>query len=316
MFKLFVYFKLKSYICSMKTLQILEDYKNKMFTKDIMVKYNISWEKLTKILKENNVYKKNNSLVYTDETLDFLKNNYGKMSNKDISKFLNISEDWLIVKIKQLGIKLKGSGTVYKPNLENIDINSQTFKYFLGWMAADGNISKTYRNISLSITDEEIILKFKEYFPESKLYIQPKKNQKTMYQLMICSTKFGKELEKFGITPNKTKTLNIPSEMWNTDFVRGFFEGDGHIRNTKNGKYDRYEAGFVSASEIFTDQLVYFLNQNNIYCTKTLENNSYYRIRITGKENLFIFYTLLYSNCNQWYLTRKKQILDLLFSNE
>lgn len=300
----------------MKTLQILEDYKNKMFTKDIMAKHKISWEKLTKILKEHNVYKKNNSLSYSEETLSFIKENYGKLSNKEISKILNISEDWLIVKAKQLGLSLRGSGTVSKPILENMDMNTREFKYFLGWMAADGNISKTFRNVSLTIADEEIILRFKEIFPEAKIYIQPKVGQKTMYQLMICSTKFATTLGKFGITPNKTRTLSIPSFVWDKDFVRGFFEGDGHVRNSTRFKIPRYEAGFVSASEIFTNQLIDFLNANNIKASKGLENNSYYRIRLSGKENLHKFYVLLYSNCNQWYLTRKKQILDLLFSNE
>ena len=165
----------------MDNIQILQDYKNKMFTKDIMLKHNISWNKLTKFLKENNVYQKNNSLMYSDEIIEKLKLWYGVISNKDLAKSLNISEDHLVTKIKELKIPLRGSGTVNKPILNYLDYNSDEFYYYLGWMASDGNISKTYRNVSLSITDEEIVNKFHKLFPEAKIYIQPKGKNKTMY---------------------------------------------------------------------------------------------------------------------------------------
>lgn len=301
----------------MNIKNIVQDYKNKMYTKDIVKKYNISWEKLTKILKEEKVYKKNNSLLYSDEIVKSLKSNYGIIPNNVLAKQLGISEDWLISKVKTLGLELVGSGFKNKPLLNLVNRNSQPFKYFLGWLAADGNVSKDYRIVNLAITDKEIIYKFHVIFPEGNIYTTEIENQKTLYKLAICSVLFGKELTKYGIVPNKTRLLSIDKEFICPDLVRGYFEGDGHVRNTKNSKgSNRYEAGFVCASDLFTQQLTDYLKNFNVLTVVKKENDSYYRIRISGKENLFRFYKLIYINCNEWYLDRKKQILDLLFSNE
>lgn len=301
----------------MQLEQLLQDYKNKVQTQDLMKKYSMSWNKLTRILKENNVYVRNNSLGYSDEILLFIKENYSIMSNKDIALKTNISEDWLRVVAKRLNLVKKGSGWKYNSEIENFNYNTNEFSYFLGWMASDGNISKNLQSVSLSLTDKDIILKFKnEMFTSANIYKEEFEKQKTLYKLYIGSKKFSKELEKFGIVPAKTYNLNVPEFVWNNHFVRGFFEGDGHVRNTltvKNTK--RYEAGFVTASEIFCNQLCSYLKNNNIDTVVSIEKKCF-RIRISGKENLFVFYRFLYKDCNNWYLIRKKQILDQLFSNE
>ena len=49
---------------------------------------------------------------------------------------------------------------------------------------------------------------------------------------------------------------------------------------------------------------------------KLVQEKTYFRLRIEGKENLETFYNHIYENCGIWYLNRKKQILDQLFSNE
>lgn len=296
--------------------ELLEDYKNKVYTKDLQIKYNLSYTKLIKILKENKVYKKNNSLSYPDEIPEFIKNNYMTMSNKDIAKELNINEDWLRVTAKNLGLLLKGSGWKYSPEIDNIDFNAKEFSYFLGWLATDGNISKDFRNIKLAITDKEIIDRFIKYFKTGSIYLQTSKRKKTLYSYCIFSNELGKKLNLLGITPNKSRTLSIKKELWNSHFLRGVFEGDGHVRNTLSSKgTKRYEAGFSSESKSFTEQLECYLKENNVKCVVVKEKNVY-RVRISGKDNLRIFYKLLYTDCGNWYLKRKKQILDLLFSNE
>lgn len=298
--------------------KIVKDYLTKMYIKDIQKKYNISYEKLRKILEEEHVYKKFNSLTYSEEILNFIKENYLTTSNKEIAKHLNINEDYLREIALKLNLPKKGSGWKYNENLEKIDLDSNIFHYYLGWLASDGNISKDYRTVKLSITDKEIVDKFQEFFKTGSIYIENKdKPLKPLYIFCISSKSFAKKLSEKGIIPNKSLCLKVKEEIITPEFIRGVFEGDGHVRSTLNssGK-KRFEAGFVTGSYDFALQIKSFLDKNNINSIFYKEDVNTYRVRISGKENLKLFYEILYRNCGNWFLTRKKQILDLLFSNE
>jgi len=300
----------------MELSQLLKDYQDKVPTMILQKKYNLSWKKLTIILKENNVYKKANSLYIKDSSLEYIKENYLIMSNKELAKNLNINEDWLRVLAKKLNLPVKGSGWKYNKTLMTLDKTTNEFNYFLGWMASDGNVSKNFQQVSLSTIDKEIVDKFKIIFPSASVYVSVKEINKDIYKLFIGSIKFAKYLNSIGITPNKSKTLNVSKELWNFHFVRGFFEGDGHVRKTSlKDKNIRYCVGFVCASEIFISDLQDFLQKNKIE-SKLTKEKSFFRLNINGKENVKMFYKQVYKNCDKWYLLRKKQILDQLFSNE
>ncbi len=297
--------------------QLIIDYKNRMFVKDIQVKYSLSYSKVTKILKEAGVYKKHGSLHLKEGSSDFIKTNYYKMSNKDIAKYLNISDDTVRLTAKKLGLEKKGSGWKEHTLLKNIgaDLQSKEFRYFLGWIAADGNVNKKGYGTSLSITDEIVVDNFLSIFPHAKKY-HTEKLTKDMYQLSIGSKEFNTYMRGLGFTPNKTYTLKVKDSLFTPEFVRGFFEGDGHVRKTTaKSKYTRYEAGFVCASKDFIIQLQNYLAINSIKTT-LYQEKTYYRLRITSRETLKAFYNLIYTNCGKWYLPRKKQILDQLFSDE
>lgn len=300
----------------MELSQLIKDYKNKIPTKDLQIKYNLSWKKLTDILKKENVYKKHNSLIISNIKLDYIKKNYMLFSNNQIAKHLNINENWLREIAKKLNLPVKGSGWKRNIHIENLDYSTNEFQYFLGWIAADGSISKNLHNISLSITDKEISERFLKVFPTASIYHKKYGYKKDQYIFHLCSKKLAIYLGTLGLIPNKTKKLHITSSLWNSHFVRGFFEGDGHVRKTKeNSKYVRYSIGFVCASEKFIYSLKKYLDSKNIN-SKVKKENTYFRLNIEGKIMVNKFYKLIYKNCGIWYLNRKKQILDQLFSNE
>jgi hypothetical protein len=303
----------------MNTTQLIQDYLNKIPTTQLQIKYGIGWKKLTNILKENNVYKKNNSMSYSSKVEEYVRLNYWIMSNKDLAKNTGIQEDGVRVLAKRLGFSLKGSGWKFRDVISKLDKNSKEFLYFLGWIASDGCVNKQFNATVLKIADKEIIDKLSVLFPEiNSIYSYKKRceNCKKMYDLHIFSKELALYLNSLGITPNKSKTLFVEEKILNNHFVRGFFEGDGHVRNTSTSrKHVRYEAGFVSASEKFTNQLVNYINSQNIFVKVTKEKNCF-RMRISGKDNLEKFYHFIYKDCDKWYLLRKKQILDQLFSNK
>lgn len=151
--------------------ELFNDYKNQVPNTVLMSKYNLSNYSLIKILKKEGIYSKCNSLKYSKEKINYIKDNYFKMSNKEIASNLNISEDWL----SQTAIKLnlfKGKGWKFNSDIDNLDLNSKEFYYFLGWIASDGNINKKLLNIKLGITDKDIIDNFKSIFTNSSVYVQ------------------------------------------------------------------------------------------------------------------------------------------------
>lgn len=150
-------------------------------------------------------------------------------------------------------------------------IDSEEKAYFLGFLAADGTISDngeqgTYSiKLVVSFKDIDILEKMKKAFnSEAKIHIvnietnlpQGGKCKSTTSSLLICNKKLVRDIEKYGITPRKSLTLNvntdlIPKEL-QRHFIRGLIDGDGSFglydRKTKTEKIKwSYTVGLISS---------------------------------------------------------------------
>src|SRR3989344_5923597 len=113
---------------------------------------------------------------------------------------------------------------------------SSEMAYVLGFFVADGNMIRNKRGayfISIEITDKDILEKMKKAIGSTHK-ISIRKNQfpeKDSYRLQIGSKAMFNDLLKLGITPNKSKTIDLPEIPKNyfSDFLRGYFDGDGCI---------------------------------------------------------------------------------------
>lgn len=290
--------------------QILEDYQNKVFVKDIMLKYSLSHRKLKAFLEEKGVYQKHSALLMSKEKENFIVENYSKMSNLDIAKTLNISEDWLTQKAKKLGLMVKGSGWKYENNnyFNTIDTNSPEFHYFLGWVCSDGNVSKNLLQTNITTKDREIVELFQSIYPFGKIYDSKTQKGEPIFHFTILSKDFARNMENIGVTPNKSKTLDIDEKWLTSDFIRGYFEGDGCIRK------NRFEISFVGASDAILLKIVKRLEQEKITVSMNSEG-SYFRIHIYNRTNICKFYSFVYLDCKNLFLMRKREIFDRLLSN-
>lgn len=198
-------------------------------------------------------------------------------------------------------------------------IDTEKKAYILGFLIADGTIMKikrskdyTYRiSFSNSIDDKEAIdLIHSEICPESKISTYTntnKKKAKVTYALSWTSKHMYETLTSYNILPRKTydKTFKlpeniVPEHLWR-HFIRGFFDGDGHV--------DYETVNFIFSSEPFLKQVM-----------KTFENFNYRIYHIQGKttdywnvtigtENRKInrcIYHYLYDNAT-CFLNRKKE---------
>lgn len=159
------------------------------------------------------------------------------------------------------------------PIYRKVDINffkiwSEEMAYVLGFFVADGNMIRGKRGncyISFHITDREILEKIKKVLKSNhKIAIRMRsyrKKQKDGYRLQIGSKEMFSDLEKLGLTPNKSLTIQFPTipRSYLSHFVRGYFDGDGHVGITTYRRADTrskhfrtvFSCGFTSGSKDF-----------------------------------------------------------------
>lgn len=210
------------------------------------------------------------------------------------------------------------------------EIDTAEKAYWLGFLYADGCITRFYRgerlksmSLELTLQDEdcEHLVKFNNAL-ESNVPIQHRiiAEKYKADRIVINSTKMCRDLIKLGCTPTKSLTLEFPSNnivplKFIRDFIRGYFDGDGGISYTegeyfhksKNKSYKQHHyVCYFCGNEQFLTELKNVLNFNGIK-TSDLKNDNRsnaVNIYIYGKDNIERFKEFLYTD-NCVYLSRK-----------
>lgn len=231
---------------------------------------------------------------------------------KQISEILNIPVRRLgeLVKYYDLNLNKRILYNVKHDFFEIID--SELKAYILGFLVADGNISKKEGNrkqrisFNNAIDDYEILSLIQQNIcPDTKIYFidnqQGVIKRKLQCRLRFVSQQISDDLQQLNIIPNKTKniTFRMPvlKDIFLSHFIRGFFDGDGHVN--KNC------LTFVSTSKKFLEDIAdYFKLPFRIIEEKN--KSVYYRLCLNiNKNTIHNIYDKLYKNSN-YFLNRKK----------
>lgn len=207
-----------------------------------------------------------------------------------------------------------------KYNFNNI--NNSEEAYIVGLFLADGYVGKHQLGLKLKKSDKEIVNKIKNYFSE-EIKLQEDNNT---FGFVVSSMKACENAINLGILRNKTDKEMIIPEMevkYYSDFIRGFFDGDGTIFKCNN-KY--LKSNICSPKIEILIKIQEILTNNNIFSTINKESRlgktfilpqgnsvigtmDMYRLYIRKKEDLKRFYYFLYNDCD-FLLKRKKEIFD------
>lgn len=220
------------------------------------------------------------------------------MKYDEIASLLNISKSSISLYIKEHGLIHPSK----RKNLNELafdDFNEESV-YWLGFLWADGYVQNTNKNktIDLECIDKEHIEKFQKFLNISKISTRNRNNSIT-YRVYCNSSKLVNRLYELGFDV-KDKRVNIPNipKEYMLVFLRGYFDGDGHIRINK----ERFEGIDISGR-------IEFINNLNItfpYFTRT-EFHSKHSARIyTGVDEGIKFLNDIYKGANI-YLERKYQ---------
>jgi hypothetical protein len=170
---------------------------------------------------------------------------------------------------------------IFKTKSENFFKNwTPEMAYVLGFFTADGNMIKNKRGayfIEFQITDRDLLEDIKRVLGSNhKISTRRRnifnKNWKDAYRLQIGSKEMFNDLLNLGLTPNKSKTIDLPilPDKYFSDFARGYFDGDGcvscGIYNRKDRKSKNYLFGsrFTSGSKVFLENLLKKFRDNGI----------------------------------------------------
>lgn len=201
---------------------------------------------------------------------------------------------------------------------------SPEMSYILGFLFADGNIINTKRNTwfwSLQITDKEILVKIKKEINSShKISLKKKiENNKQLYRLQVGSKEMCEDLIILGLTPRKSRTMlfpEIPSKYF-SDFLRGYFDGDGGVwfgcknKKSKNKIYT-ISTCFTSGSEKFLLSLRNILDKYGISGGSLVKKERGFDLKYSVKNTLILYKIMYNSNVLKkgLFLKRKKSIFE------
>lgn len=177
--------------------------------------------------------------------------------------------------------------------------------YIMGFLAADGNVSKNGNRIQsqLSLKDKGHLEMIQSEIGGCEVYEYESNGYKTC-GWHCCSSQIKKDLAIYGIIPHKTGTLSIPKvldkQYWK-DFIRGYFDGDGTICKDGTG----FRVTITSANKEILEDINSYFEENGIKPSNLYKDHNNICIRFRSQASIDIYNLLYYNDC--LCLKRKKE---------
>lgn len=171
---------------------------------------------------------------------------------------------------------------------DNIDSNEKA--WLLGFLAADGNISKDRNRIKIGLNsvDRPILEKIKIMIESERDILDYETNNGfKISELSWSSENHKKQLAKYGIIPNKTyKKMKLPIFDFSKQlsFILGYFDGKGCFKD--NGTTCRLEICSYRPEllEDFARILSFLCSSNNKEVCKDKSRKNYYTLTYSTKD--------------------------------
>lgn len=161
------------------------------------------------------------------------------LSLKEVGEIVGVSWATVRRRLEKNGISRRDNRKYFCNDDYFEIINTEPKSNWLGFLAADGNLSKRSPQIRLKLarTDKDHVVKFKEALNATNPihdYEQEQESGKITYNslLAINSKKMHADLISHGVPPTKSLILEPPigvPDYLIPPWIRGCFDGDGHI---------------------------------------------------------------------------------------
>lgn len=293
---------------------------NNVSIKEIAEQYKVSRSTIENILKDCNVItnRRKSIKIIEDNSQRIIDMYNNGISIKTIAKYFEVDKKTISNHLKNNNVVIQNNQHLgkdcYKIN-ENFFDNFSTPNqaYILGLLYADGycNSNKNMIRITLQEEDKELLEKIRTILNfEKPLYFDERSmktlNCKNTYSLTIINKHLCNTLYSLGVVDRKSLILKFPtmSKELIRHFVRGYFDGDGHINNPNISR--GCSINIVSSKDFCNDLSDYLNKLLNIH-TKVCDVNSNEltkRIVCTKKEESLKFLSWIYNDA-ELYMDRK-----------
>lgn len=235
-------------------------------------------------------------------------------STVQIAKDRNFSRQYIHQILLNNNVQCRKVHNIYKCDFSKFEkIDTKEKAYWLGFLAADGNLHKGKIRIHLHKKDKEHLEKFRSFLMSNHpIYPTNKKKNYNQNGITICSKKMCNDLENLGIVEKKSLILDFPNKVPNnliSHFIRGYFDGDGYFGF--HFRKDKYLAGSVSITSTlsFCSRLSDILKDNldiNTYIRKRHKNRATTTrmMDFGGNKQVLRFLDWIYKDANV-FLDRK-----------
>lgn len=176
--------------------------------------------------------------------------------------------------------------------------------YALGWIVADGHISKK-NTLCLRIQESDKVVlntisKFLKNTSPLKFINYSKKGWKNQWSLNIHNKKICDALRDLGYREDKSYSAPFPnlSKQLYSHFIRGLFEGDGCISIAK-----RVQCHITGTKDIC--QKLYCLLLNKDIASHIYQTKRGYWYCVLNRSAIKKFLQWIYANCEGMFLPRK-----------
>lgn len=245
--------------------------KDKLSATKIAKQIGVSTNTVCTYLKDNGIIVENrqNKLNF-DLDLDIIPKYNQGISLSKLAQEYSTTIQTLSKKLKERGIEIinRQNATKFNENVFDV-IDTEEKAYWLGFIFADGYISsRDYSfELSLSAIDTEHLIKFNKFMQHNKDNVKIgtiKCGDKEFERCRWCivNKHLWNTLNDYGCTPRKSNTLLFPNidifknESLIIPFIRGYFDGDGCLTNTK----EYPQVSFLGTEQFLTKIKNYLFN--------------------------------------------------------
>lgn len=183
-------------------------------------------------------------------------------------------------------------------------LNSEA-KYWIGFIMADGSVSteENMLSIQLQLSDYNHLEKFRKFISGNNKVHKKNNDNRSYCAINLTSEEIIKDLNDYGIEPNKVEYAKVNQLEHDRHFWRGMIDGDGYLSKTDRNIL-RLRCKSQNIVKQFKEFCLNFINPNtSIYKNTNFSEyklNDSYAIKLAKK---------LYKD-SEVYLDRKKEIVE------
>ena len=215
-------------------------------------------------------------------------------------------------RFKAMGVKMRHSHRRINVDTKAFDHIKEEAAYWIGFLLADGNISKDKKRIQMCLQSGDIrhVEKFKKFL-SSPNKINHSRTRAAVH-FSATSPELVQALEKFGVVPQKSMSATGHVLTYSPAFWRGVVDGDGSLLWSHNKRRTPSPCIALCGSLSLMQQYLKFINLFISTKAGVIKNGSIWQVRLScSKADAMI--RMLYSNASialDRKATRAQQLLS------